>query len=259
MLMAFPMRRTAIARTMSTMTSPAQLRYVRAVQPLRFPSSDPEWEMSESMRHGRLCELLYAILRAAVGPAHSVGSDQFVYFDASNPRRKSAPDAFVKLDVPDEMFKTWKVWEKGAPDLAVEILSPSDTEEKLTWPQKMERYRAMGVGELVAFNTDARRGKRLRAWDRIEGDLVERIVVNDATPCRTLRLHWVVRSATATTGQTLAVALRLARDAAGTRLVPTPAEAAEAAADDATKEINALRAENQRLRQRTPKGKRSQP
>ncbi len=33
--------------------------------PARFPSSHPEWEMPESGRHGRLCEMLFLLLRAA--------------------------------------------------------------------------------------------------------------------------------------------------------------------------------------------------
>ena len=64
--------------------------------------------MSESHRHGRLCELLYQLLRAAAGDGASVGADQFVYFNAADPRRKCAPDAFVKLGVPAFSIDTWK-------------------------------------------------------------------------------------------------------------------------------------------------------
>ncbi|MBL0196751.1 MAG: hypothetical protein IPQ09_21510 [Myxococcales bacterium] len=38
----------------------------------------------------------------------------------------------MKLGVPGESITSWKTWQKGAPELCVEILSPSDTEEKLT-------------------------------------------------------------------------------------------------------------------------------
>jgi hypothetical protein len=84
------------------------IRHVRPARPLRFPSSDPELEMGQSLRHLRLCELLHRILRVAVGDTGSVGSDQFVYFDAQLPRRCLAPDGFVKLGVPQELFESWK-------------------------------------------------------------------------------------------------------------------------------------------------------
>ncbi len=181
--------------------------------------------MGESGRHGRVCELVYLLLRQAVGDAHCVGKDNFVYFDAGNPRRKCAPDAFVKLGVPHALFDSWKVWEHGAPELAVEILSPSDTPETLTWDQKMERYLALGVRELVAFDMESPLGQRLLAWDRIENDLVPRLVENERTPCITLGLHWVLVPSRAPSGEELPIALRLSRDGAGQELFPTFAEA----------------------------------
>jgi hypothetical protein len=230
---------------MQGMVSLADVRHLRPVKALRFPASDPEWEMGEGKRHGRLCDLVYHVLRHAVGDGHSVGKDNFLYFDASSPRRKCAPDAFVKLDVPDSLFDSWRTWEHGAPELAVEILSPSDTEEKLTWDEKMERYHALGVRELASFNEDAEVGSRLRAWDRIEGDLVPRVVENETTPCLTLGLHWVIVPSRAPSGEELPAALRLARDAAGKELVPTPEEARLASAEA---EGQARDLENARLR-----------
>jgi hypothetical protein len=236
------------------MVSPADLRHLRPVKALPFPASDPEWEMSESKRHARMCELLYLVLRHALGDGHSVGSDQFVYFDASNPQRKCAPDAFVKLGVPDTLFDSWKVWERdrGTPDLCVEILSPSDTREKLTWEEKLERYFALGARELVAFDADAPVGARLRAWDRIDDDLVEREIVGESTPCATLGAHWVIVPSREPGGEDLPAALRLARDPRGAELVPTGPEAEKAAAeaDKAAAEADkaAAEAENARLR-----------
>ena len=184
--------------------------------------------MGESTRHSCLCTLLRLILRHDLGDGHSVGSDQFVYFDASNAGKKCAPDAFVKLGVPHSMFDSWKVWEHGAPELAVEILSPSGSPEKLSWKENVARYQAIGVRELVAFDVEAEGGVRLRAWDRIENDLVEREITGDKTPCLTLALHWVIVPAVAPSGQALEAALRLARDPEGRDLVPTAAEATEA-------------------------------
>jgi hypothetical protein len=216
------------------MVSPADLPHLRPVKPVHFPASDPEWEMSESRTHGWLCDVLYQVLTRAVGEHGIVGKDQFVYFDATNPQRKSAPDGFVKLGPGVVPFDSWKVWERGTPELCVEILSPSDTEEKLTWDQKMERYLAIGVRELVSFNTDAPVGSRLRAWDRLSDDLVERLVEGETTPCFTLGHHWVVAAASAPHAYTLS-ALRLAADPAGQNLVLLDAEERDAAREEAAK------------------------
>src|SRR5689334_1180705 len=104
------------------------LRHVRPVVPLRFPCEEPlDEHLGQSKRHFELCAALYQMIGRVVGNGHAKGADQFVYFDATNPRRCLAPDAFVKLRVKDSVFDTWKTWESGAPDVAFEVLSPSDT------------------------------------------------------------------------------------------------------------------------------------
>ncbi|WP_437931791.1 hypothetical protein WMF37_21890 [Sorangium sp. So ce291] len=40
--------------------------------------------------------------------------------------------------------------------------------------------------ELVAFDPEAAPGERLRVWDRIDGDLVERVVEGERSPCTVL-------------------------------------------------------------------------
>jgi len=230
------------------MVSPADLPHVRPVKPLLFPASDPEWEMGQSVMHKLLCDLLYHVLRGAVGDEHTVGCDNFVYFRTTDPSRKCAPDAFVKLDVKHGFFDSWKIWERhrGTPELCVEILSPSDTKEKLTWEEKIERYLDLGTPELIAFNVDAPLGHRLRAWDRIDDDLVERVVEGERTPCITLGLHWVIVASTAPSGEELPAALRLARDPFGADVIATISEAdravASARATAADAEIARLRA-----------------
>lgn len=187
--------------------------------------------MSEGSRHYRLCALLYALLREACGPDNTAGADQFLYFDASDPRRCCAPDGYVKLGVPEpEDIRSWKTWERGAPELCIEILSPSDTKEKLTLQEKLRRFHRIGVSEVVVFDVEAERGARLRAWDLIEGDLVERVVDNEATPCLTLDLWFVIAPAHE---ERLAAALRLARDPEGASLLPTASERAAVLAREA--------------------------
>ena len=71
-----------------------------------------------------------------------------VYWDPTDPSRCLAPDAFVRLGVPDSIFGSWKTWERGAPEVAVEIVSDSDVSEA-SWDAKLLRYQELGVRELV--------------------------------------------------------------------------------------------------------------
>ena len=84
-----------------------RFRYLRAPRPLHFPESA---EVPETRLHEDLCALLRALLRHAFASQHSVGGDQFVYWDPTDPRACLAPDAFVRLGTPDTRFRTWKVW-----------------------------------------------------------------------------------------------------------------------------------------------------
>ena len=168
------------------MTTMATLEHVRAPRPLRFGTYDPEWDMGQSTRHFKLCVLLWETLRRAVGPGATVGCDNFVYFDGADDAKKCAPDAFVKLGVPDADFSVWKTWERGAPELCIEILSPSDTKEPLSLADKIARFETIGAREVITFDVDAPPGSRIRAWDRIDDDLVERVVHGDRTRCATV-------------------------------------------------------------------------
>lgn len=199
------------------------ISHVRPTSCLRFPASEGEWEqMPESRRHVRLCKALYEMLASVCAGEHTVGWDQFVYFDAADPRRKVAPDAFVKLGVPDHDFDSYLVWEDGTPELAFEVLSPSDSPERGPFEEKLRRYRSLGVRELVVINVDAPAGARLRVWDRVDQDLVERVVAGETTPCLTLGLTLLVGPV-----YEHPVALRMAR--MDGELVPTESEERDAA------------------------------
>jgi Uma2 family endonuclease len=195
------------------------LPHQRAPRPLHFPS---EAEVSETLLHLLMRTMLFQILKRTVGSRGAVGSEQFIYYNASNPQQCLSPDAFVKLGASStEAFPIWKVWERGAPELAIEVWSDSDHEE---WEKKLGRFHELGVRELVCFDMDAPAGERLRVWDRLDDDLVQRAVTNDSTPCATLGMHWVVRPA-----DEIPVALRLAHDVAGKQVVSSPEEARVAA------------------------------
>jgi len=186
-----------------------------------YPSYDPGWHVPESQRHKLFCALLYELLVAAAGPRATVASDLFVYFEEGNARRRCAPDGLVKLDHPTDPLDSYLVWEHGVPELCIEILSPSDTKEKLTLPQKLARFEAMRVPEVVVFNADSPVGERVRAWDFVRGALAPRNVAHERTRCKTLGLWFVVAPHP---NPRVGACLRLARDAAGADLVLSPAE-----------------------------------
>jgi len=147
----------------------------------------------EGYFHQIMRAFLFQLLQFVLGEEHTVNSDQFVYWDASSPRSCLAPDVCVRLNMRQSIAGTWKVWERGGPpELAVEIVSPSE-DDGIDWDEKLRRYHALGVGELVRFDPEAPRGSRIRVWDRVKDDLVERHVEGEATHCATLRLTWAIR------------------------------------------------------------------
>jgi Uma2 family endonuclease len=183
------------------------VRYVRAPEPLVFPEEE---EVTEGYGHLVVRTFLFQLLQFALGPEHSVGSDQFVYWNASDAKRKLSPDVFVRLGVLQTTFGSWKTWEQGGvPELAVEIVSPNEG-DGTTWEEKFARYYELGIRELVRFDPAEPEGRRLRAWDRVQEDLVERVIADDRTPCLTLGLAWAVRMIPAHPGEV--VGLRLMDD-----------------------------------------------
>lgn len=193
--------------------------YLKTPEPIHFPSEDsPEEHVGETKRHLEARTTLYVLLSQAFAKS-AVGSEQFVYWDAGDPRKCLSPDVFVKLRAPNETFDNWKIWERGAPDLAVEIVSASDRRD-LDWEEKLERYQASGINEVVRFDA-AQRSTKLRVWDRVDGELLERAPDSDTfCECATLALWWVL------VPSELGLLLRLSRDREGKELLPTPSEEA---------------------------------
>jgi Uma2 family endonuclease len=206
---------------------------------LHFPEHA---KMPESKLHLELRTALYLVLKLAFARQHSVGCDQFVYWDPQNPKRCLAPDAFIKLGQPDERFRTWKTWERGGPpELAVEIISENDARR---WPNRLARYEAVGVKELVHFDPDAPVGAQLEVRDRVGDELVLRPIEGESTESRVLTgYRWVLGPFEELD---LAVGLRLAR-ADGT-LLPTEVEAARLESEAARLENERLRAEIEALK-----------
>jgi Uma2 family endonuclease len=213
-------------------------RYLREPNAVYFPSEET---VPESKRHLMMRTALFQLLTLELGGRFAIGSDQFVYWNARDPGRRLAPDVFVATSHRDFVFDSWKTWEHGAPNLAVEITSPSDAPPE-PWARKLERYQEAGVQELVRFHPDAPEGERLRVWDRIDGDLVERAVEGDRALCNALSLTWVVRPS-----PELGPMLRLARDQQGAALLPT-LEEARAEEERRRAEEERRRAEEERRR-----------
>lgn len=172
-----------------------------------------------------------------------VGSDQFLYWDATDPKQCLAPDVLVWVGASDHPFPTWKVWERGAPHLAIEVVSDVDAGAS-AWQKKLAAYRRSGVSEVVRFDPDDRHHP-LGLWDRVEGDLVERELSDrEAYRCDTLALYWLVEQ-----DQELGQMLRLARDSAGTDRLLTDAEARKVEAEARKVEAEARERAEARIRE----------
>jgi Putative restriction endonuclease len=199
--------------------------------------------MPETRRHLGLRTALFQILEAAFADRATLGSEQFVYWDPTDPRACCAPDVMLRLGPPDAPFNHWRVWERGAPHLAIEVISASDF-DKGPWDEKLARYLAMGVQELVRFDADDTETP-FRIWDRGDFELVERDrALPDFARCRTLDVFFCVRH-----DDKLGPMLRLARDAEGLELFPTPDEARRRADDARQRADDARLAAEARVRE----------
>ncbi len=199
----------------STASANDRPRYLEERAPVLFPEFA---DVPETQLHLHLRTLLYLLLRQSLADEATICSDQFVYFDAEDPSQSLAPDAFVRRGASTELVRTWKVWERGAPEVAVEIVSDSDSGEG-PWANKLSRYRRLGVSELVRFDP-TEPGHPLRIWDRVEGALVERELTGSCAQSLILPIEWVVAAA-----DDLSCVLRIQRDGV---LVQTDREAKDA-------------------------------
>jgi Uma2 family endonuclease len=202
-------------RTSSEAVTIGHFRYLRAPRPLHFPEHE---QVPETKWHLELKTLVYQFLKVAFADQALIGCDQFVYWDAANPRMCLAPDAFLRFGGPDELFGSWKVWERGAPHVAVEIISDHDALDR-NWEAKLLQYRHLGVRELVRFDADATENK-LQVWHRVEDDLVEREATGECVQSNVLPGYWLVVK-----DPKLGPSLRLSHDEPGRALFLTATEA----------------------------------
>jgi Putative restriction endonuclease len=186
---------------------------------VEYPSEEPfEEHVAHTKSHSMACTVLERSIEESC-PGISVGGDQFIYYVEGDPSQCLAPDVFVKLGKEIKNFDSWFTWEDGTPELAVEIVSAWDR-MKLTWEEKLERYIASGIQELIRFDPKSENG--IRIWDRVGNKFVERHLTPSRSAtyeCRALHLYWAVRVHPDYGRQ-----LRLARDREGKDLLPTPSE-----------------------------------
>jgi Uma2 family endonuclease len=217
-------------------------KYLRAPVAVHFPEQEPfEEKVPETPAHQRRRAVLADSARLAFGDEARVRSDQFLYWDPSDPRKCLAPDLAVRRGPSGPLLPTWKVWEQGAPEVAVEIVSDSDRPPP-RWKRGLERYRATGVQELLRFDPDDPQ-RPLRVWDRVDGDLIER-QLDDPTraECSVLGMWWVVVE-----DREAGPMLRLARDPNASEPLPSFEEAHRAAEQEREREAAARRAAEARV------------
>lgn len=215
-------------------------KYLRTPAPLHFPVEAP---VPETTRHFRLRTALYQSIELAFRGTALVGSDQFLYFDAADPKCCLAPDVMFRR-APSQLLPSWKTWEHGAPEVGVEVLSESDAGEREI-AEKLERYRRAGVREVVIFDPDRRDGA-LRCFDLFDGDLVERDQSDpEALRCDALSAYWCV-----VVDAELGRMLRLSRDKNGVDRLPTPEESERAQKEAERAQKEAERAEKEAAQRR---------
>jgi Uma2 family endonuclease len=209
-------------------------RYIEPVRAVVFPESA---EMPEGQLHFELRTILYQLLSDHLGLDITVDSDQFVYFDAADPKQCLAPDVYVRLAPRGAPIRSWKVWERGAPEIAIEIVSDHDRQAG-EWAAKLQRYQRLGVAELLRFDPEGSDPAKLRIWDRVEGALIEREASTSRARSLILDLHWLIAPAD---GYDLA--LRVGVGERGDEPVLTRAEARQAEAAARQAEAAARQAE----------------
>jgi len=139
---------------------------------LFYPESDGK-PVAESDLHRTLLLLLVdsAARHFARYPDVYVSGNMLLYYVEGHPESCVAPDVYAVRGIEKRMRRTYKVWEEGkAPDLVVEITSPSTHREDLV--EKKGIYERIGVKEYFIHDPEGRRFKpHFRGYRRKEGVL----------------------------------------------------------------------------------------
>ena len=209
-----------------------------------------EWDddVGQSLEQDDVVDAVRSSLRvrlAELGRGETrVGNDAFFAWVEEAPLVRVSPDVYtLEGGAPDPLPRMIETWRPGhrPPVFALEVVSDDWKKDYEDAPAK---YTLLGAEELVIFDADAARGSArpprvpLQVFRRDhDGAFVS--VYRGAGPARAERIDsWLV----VRPGEKAARLLRLARDAAGTDLVPTAHERADEAnrrADEANRRADA--------------------
>ncbi|UQA61134.1 Uma2 family endonuclease [Polyangium aurulentum] len=204
-----------------------------------------EEDMGEGCEQGEIIRILLSCLGQLAAERGwqnvLIAGDNFFAWVKDEPLVRVSPDVYL-LDEPPPppLPKMWETWQPGhrPPRFAVEIVSD---DWKKDYEDNPPKYAQLGCRELVIFDPEAalkpdRKGTRvpLQVYRRDEDGAFVKVYRGDGPVyCEQIGAHLATRREGAT------VRLRVARDGAGTSLVPTAEE-----------EVERLKAEIEALRRR---------
>jgi Uma2 family endonuclease len=221
----------------------------------RPTASDPTvYPVEKKMGEDSLQRLIVEVLRPLTerwfeeqGRPTFVGADQFIYYEQFDPSKVVAPDVYVLPGVsPRRRVKSWKVWKTGVvPNFALEVVATRQPHKD--YLDAPERYRELGVKELVIFDPDADRSRDRVRWQRyrkLKARGFVRVEATNADRIYSRELGCWLRAV----GEGLATRVRLATGPEGEDLFPTAVEAERAAkeAERAAKEAERAAKEAER-------------
>ena len=132
--------------------------------------------MSQNENHQeQTAHWCYALKRHL--PTATVCSDLPVHYRRGDRNRAIVPDLFVALRAPRLGSRpSYKLWENPVPDLAMEMLSPSNWEEDVG--PKLRTYEHLGVRECWLFDPDGHSEDAALIGYRLHGERYRRIAKN---------------------------------------------------------------------------------
>ena len=214
-----------------------------------YPETDGE-PMAASDLHLEILIWLLQVLKAhfAQMPDVYVSGDILTYYTEGDPRAVMAPDVLVSFGIGQKQRHTYKVWEEGkGPDFVMEFSSKTTYQNDLT--DKMDLYAALGIPNYFLYDAEALYLPSPLMGFRLVGGVYAPILpsVDDGIPSDVLGLDFHIRD------RRLAI-----YDPVEGQWLQTPAETAEARAEQeaiarqkAEAEVERLREQLARLQART--------
>lgn len=199
--------------------------------------------MGQDTLQMRIRELLRPLVErwlALGGKPTFVGADQFIYYKRFQPSKCVGPDIYILPGVPPgKRFKSWKTWKTGVvPSLAFEVVASDDPDKD--YREAPERYVELGVDELIIFDPDFEQSDERARWQRYRKLASRGFVRVEATNGDRIRSR-TLRCFLRVVGEGDDARVRLGTGPTGDELVPTEAEAARAAKEEALADRDAER------------------